>query len=277
MYTIGADPEIFLRNHNTGMVMSAADKIGGTKGHPLDLGDGFGLQEDNVMVEFNIPPAQSARNFMRLIESGLDRVMTHVGEALPEAEFDTAAERLFPHDLLQSQKAQTFGCSPDFDAYSQGVACAKITPQLLEREEGAWRFAGGHVHMGYGRKADIPDYVVAQFADLYLGLPSIGTDVQTHRRSLYGQAGRYRPTSYGIEYRVLSNFWVQDRVLLQHVASQASALLAWIEARPVAEIQQRYKAVPWAEVRQAINSEDADLAASLLRWADEEGLPGMAA
>ena len=53
-FTIGADPEVFLERNN--IPVSSIGKIGGTKYEPIHIQDGIFLQEDNVTVEYNIPP-----------------------------------------------------------------------------------------------------------------------------------------------------------------------------------------------------------------------------
>ena len=47
--------------------------------------------------------------------------------------------------------------------------------------------------------------------DLFLGIPSVLIDkdmTQINRRQAFGTAGAYRSKSYGLEYRVLSSWWV---------------------------------------------------------------------
>jgi len=49
-----------------------------------------------------------------------------------------------------------------------------------------------------------------QLCDAYMGVPSVLVDDDTRRAELYGKAGAFRPTSYGAEYRVLSNWWLKS-------------------------------------------------------------------
>ena len=62
---VGADPELFLLDITTDQYKSAEGLIGGTKEEPVVISkEGFAIQEDNVMVEFNIPPAKSSTEFV---------------------------------------------------------------------------------------------------------------------------------------------------------------------------------------------------------------------
>ena len=69
-YTIGSDPELFLVDTKTKKVVSAIERIPGHKDDPYTEGlpEGFGLQTDNVLAEFNIPPVTSCEEFINNIE-----------------------------------------------------------------------------------------------------------------------------------------------------------------------------------------------------------------
>ena len=276
--TIGTDPELFLKDTRTGTVMPAVGLIGGTKGEPIpipELGKGFGLQEDNVMVEFNIPPATQARHFSRRIRNVLDHITRLVHTSQENMTLDVGAcARLFRYEQLDTPQAKMFGCSVDYNAHEQGQAWPTVRAEMLDEEEGAWRFAGGHVHLGY--TSTVPQFVAASFADVFLGLPSVGLDQQGLRRTLYGQAGRYRPTEWGIEYRTLSNFWIWDPQLSEQIGQRALTLCNILESHPEETLQQWYAEIPWTDVRKAINTEDEPLAADLITYFSHDlGIGGL--
>lgn len=269
MITIGADPELFIKDSRTGGVVPICGLLGGTKDEPKpleELGDGYSVQEDNVMAEFNIPPCTNYEAFSRSVLRGVSAVESLVRTSSNNVlALDFAGERLFPVEMLRSPQARQFGCSADFDAYARGAAHQPIRPIQLEDEGGAWRFAGGHVHIGYDNPNSIPDYVVAQMCDVVLGLPSVALDEQPKRRELYGTPGRYRPTPYGIEYRTLSNFWIFDRTLSQQIGLRALQLGAAIEG-DAERLRAIYTEIPWLDVQNAIRTEDSTLAADLLAY-----------
>lgn len=268
MVTLGTDPEIFLRVAKTKELIPACGLIGGTKDKPLALGDGYAVQEDNVMLEYNTPPTEDPYAFVDRVVEGMKRSMEKVNSLHPGLEFAPENERLFGFDLLADEQAMQFGCSPDFNAHNMGAANMVVNPQELEAEDGAWRFAGGHVHIGYNKPktANLPHFVAACFADVFLGLPTVGLDLQTMRRNLYGQPGRYRPTKYGIEYRTLSNFWVMDINLMEQVAHRAYYLGHFLESADETRLQRLYRDVPWADVQAAISEENPDRAADVLAY-----------
>ena len=264
---IGADPELFLRDGRTGAVVPGVGLIGGSKDKPLpmkELAKGFALQEDNVMLEFNIPPASTAMQFSKFIQDALDYSGNFIRIKQEHLEFDVGhCSRMFSHEQLVSDQAKLFGCSADYNAHEQGRALPTPDPDALVVEDGAWRFAGGHVHFGY--KSDVPHFVVGALADVYLGLPSVALDKQGIRRTLYGSAGRYRPTAHGLEYRTLSNFWIWDAHLREQIGFRALSLIDSLAGDQEA-LQKTFAEIPWPDVIDAINSEDEGKAADLITY-----------
>lgn len=271
--TIGADPEFFIREADTGTTVPICGLLGGTKERPLSRGP-YGLQEDNVMCEYNIPPATDLSRFARHIVEGRAAVLARLNEQYPGKYVeDLAPSRLFSHQALETPQARIFGCSPDFDAYTLGSPTRRIMPDELDDERGGWRFAGGHVHVGYTETQSfaVPPYVAAQFADVFLGLHFVELDKQGKRRGFYGTPGRYRPTSYGIEYRTLSNVWTYRHDHAEAVGHWAFRLGLFFRGKE-AFIKKVWSEIPWQDVRRAISTEDAALAGTVQRYCRDLGL-----
>ena len=260
--TFGADPELFLRDTDTGDVAPACGLFGGTKGEPAPirgLPTGFGVQEDNVMLEYNIPPAIGRAQFASQLWTAYEAVQRLVHTK--GYEIDVNPSRVFGLEKLQHPSSRIFGCSPDFNAYARGEPLPPIDDTILRHEAGEWRFAGGHVHIGY--TAELPHFVVAAFADIFLSLPMLGFDLQGERRKHYGTAGRYRPTSYGIEYRTLSNAWVHTPRTTTELAMNAENLGSFINNCTPEIVHKMYVTTVWGDVREAINTEDAHWGAQI--------------
>jgi hypothetical protein len=275
--TIGADPEFFIRRADTGTPQPIIGLLGGTKGKAIPIGPSgiYGMQEDNVMAEYNIPPCNDESAFMSHVTRGRDAIMDHLHTKFPyQYEVDRAAARVFAASALDHPQARTFGCSPDFDGYQMGGENVGIAPEaLVVPGLGEWRFCGGHVHLGYKHllKSDMPDYVAAQWADVFLGLTLLAYDRQGQRRQFYGTPGRYRPTSYGIEYRPLSTLWTFNPSGLEYVAYYGIALCKFL-LKSEAALKRLWAEVPWMDVRRAIIAEDVDLASSLRGYCSGLGI-----
>jgi len=92
-FTIGTDPEFFLRDKNTGKMVSAIPYVEGTKHEPVELPSGGTVQRDNVALEFATPPAQDTEDFVQKVRDALMDVAkslpSHLElETLPSADFD---------------------------------------------------------------------------------------------------------------------------------------------------------------------------------------------
>lgn len=202
-FTIGADPELFIKQY--GKYKSAVGLIGGSKWKPLPIDEvGHAILEDNVALEFNIAPAESRQAFA----ASIHKVLQHFRSILPGYELDKASAVSFPEEELQTPQAQEFGCEPDFNAWNKG----KTNPKP-EAEDENLRSCGGHIHVG-SEIAQAEPLAVIQAMDLFLGVPSVSMDTGELRKQLYGKAGCFRKKEYGVEYRTLSNFWIFDDALI---------------------------------------------------------------
>lgn len=209
MITIGADPELFLVQGDN--LKSSVGLIGGNKEYPRAITDrpGFFVQEDNVAVEFNIPPAKTLQEFVDSINWSLSAITSEVDKfGMKPADIASA---LFPPSELLTPQAQTFGCNPDFNAWKNG----KRNPRPRSRHE-RLRTCSGNIHVG----SDVNKIRAVQLMDLYLSVPAVLMDKDKQRRQLYGKAGSFRPTDYGFEHRTLSNFWIFKPQLVEWAYTQ---------------------------------------------------------
>lgn len=221
---VGADPELFLETEATGAVRSAIERVGGSKRDPLPLGrDGFFVQEDNVAAEFNIPPARDVDQFVESIVWAKQRIADNV--APMGLRLRIAASAVFPDYELLDPKALSFGCDPDFNAWT-----GKMNPRPHAVDKNL-RSCGGHIHVGLMEPSVKTKFTSRDFVramDLYLGVPSVLMDDDLHRRQLYGKAGAHRITPYGFEYRTLSNFWIKTPSLSRWAYEQTIRAYEWV-------------------------------------------------
>lgn len=251
-FKLGCDPEIFLADRN-GRLKASCGLIGGTKQAPqplLELGDGFAIQEDNVAIEFNIPPADTQREFTDRIAKAVKYIGDNVHEHLNlHLVLDTSAAS-FPEDELQHPAAKEFGCDPDYNAWT-----GRKNPRP-RAEDRNLRSCGGHVHVGYDQKLISPEYLI-RLMDLHLGVPSVLMDKGELRKQLYGKAGAFRSKSYGVEYRTMSNFWIKSPRLTQWVWDSTGRAYAAADAEfPIGRYKDR--------ILDAINNNNKDVAMSLV-------------
>lgn len=209
---VGCDPELFLQRD--GKFWSGWGLVRGTKERPFKVDKGA-VQVDGMALEFNIEPASTKEEFLLNVSSVMDTLASMV----PEYQLSPSPVAEFDLDHLESQprEALALGCDPDYNAYS-----GEGNP----RPDGtvSFRTGAGHVHIGWTEGQDINDSFhkemcknVVKELDLLLGLPSLFLDKDTKRKELYGKAGALRYKPYGVEYRVLSNFWLESEELIDWV------------------------------------------------------------
>lgn len=240
---IGADPELFLKRDDT--YISSVGKIGGTKTDPLPI-DAYGtaLQEDNVAVEYNIPPTKTVEEFISFNAFALAHLRIKAKKLGLSLSIDASA--LFTDEELSSPQAMIFGCDPDWNAWLNEQNEA---PEINEHTY-YLRSAGGHIHIGYTKPTEEANIALVKAMDLFVGAPSIEYDTDTRRRALYGKPGAFRHKKYGVEYRTLSNFWIASSDMMRWVHSRTLRAIDFLNNGNI------IKPEHYAAIHSAINNLD---------------------
>lgn len=263
--TLGTDPEFFMKKGDR--YVSSIPHIPGTKHEPASLPNGGTIQRDNVAVEFATLPANDGADFVEKVRSCMRDALSlipsdHTLVVEPSATFD--------EDQLDHPEAQEFGCDPDYNAYT------------VEMNEKPWcgnsgfRSCGAHIHVG-GLDDDgkpikglefLQDFkgkiAMVKGMDLFHGAVSTlldSSEASVKRRELYGKAGCHRPTPYGVEYRVLSNYWMKTPNLVMLMASMTDDVIAMITSGKLEAILEE---VGEDELQNVINNGDVAAAEKII-------------
>lgn len=202
LIALGSDPESFLEDES-GKVISAIGKIGGTKDTPKpikELGKGFAVQEDNVLLEYNTPPAKALGVWCSFHRNVRAYLKEWVGKQLG-LRLSARASCSMPQDQLDHPKAWVFGCDPDYDVW----ACK--WNKKPHAEDPNLRSSGGHIHVAYDNPNVADSVRIGRALDYWVGAPLKQLDPDEDRARLYGKAGAIRFKPYGLEYRTPSNWW----------------------------------------------------------------------
>jgi len=249
-FLIGADPEFFIERNGT--PVSAFGMVPGDKKNPLPVDKGA-VQVDGMALEFNISPASTFEEF----DNNLDTVLAALLEMVPGYKMYEHPVAHFGKDYIDAQPeaAKILGCEPDFNAYTK-------EPNPTPNVDTPFRTASGHIHIGWTKDVDPYDpghfeacCTLTKMLDLTLGVPSLIWDRDTERRKLYGKAGCFRPKSYGMEYRVLSNTWLTKKHLRALVYHETLAAVEELFNNENAWGKTIFDLTP----QELINSEDRDL------------------
>jgi hypothetical protein len=214
---IGCDPELFVVNKE-GKPRGAYGLIPGTKESPFKVEKGA-YQVDGMALEFNIDPAGTEDEFV----GNITAVMQWLRQDVPsEFKFYVKPSVRFHHAILKAapDEAKELGCMPDLSAYT-----LKENPKPDANT--TLRTASGHIHIGLEEDADVTSEehlikyaTLVKHLDLFLGIRSLEWDKDQTRRKLYGAPGAMRLKPYGVEYRVLSNMWLDREELVRFVYRQ---------------------------------------------------------
>ncbi len=203
--TFGSDPELMLQDDKAGRIISSIPVLKNDKKTPLNLRGGIKVYADNVLVEMAMPPSSTRAEFLKSIRASILGASKKLGEGYSLL---AKAAHVYDADQLVDKQAIEVGCNPSFNAYDR---CQNPIPEF----KGGLRSGSFHIHIGHpglvgeGMNNIAKKGEVIKLLDFMVGLPSLSFDEDessVHRRRLYGRAGEFRPTPYGVEWRVLGNF-----------------------------------------------------------------------
>lgn len=221
---IGCDPELFAKRR--GRFVSVHDILPGTKTTPCIVANGA-VQVDGVSAEFNIRPAKTSEEFVDNINSvikTMEKIISLKAEGITLVAEPTATFGVeYFNSLPEFSKA--LGCEPDYSAYT-----GKPNPKPETNEP--FRTGSGHVHIQMHPDDKMvnhihsPEYMencasLVRDLDVSLYQASKSWDKDEKRMSLYGKPGSFRPKTYGVEYRVLSNAWLRSKGATKYVFDAA--------------------------------------------------------
>ena len=115
-----------------------------------------------------------------------------------------------------------------------------------------------HFHIGYDDHNRDTSIQIVRTLDLFLGVPSILIDNDNRRRELYGKAGCFRFTAYGVEYRVMSGYFIDTPKLLEWCFDQITKAIEFLNAGGSVEEDA-------AQIVDAINNNNREAAELLIK------------
>lgn len=210
--TLGADTEFFLTDKN-GNIIPSVGLIGGTKKDPIPISqiletstyDRFMIQEDNVLAEINVPVANDAKEFETILQLK-SFVIRDVCRKFSTGNYMSIKSlhsyHFFKPEQLLSEQAQTFGCDPDFNAWTGKM---NESPKVKSN----MRTAGFHIHIGYENSTMEKNMEIIKFMDMIFGINTIRKNTQQMRMFMYGKMGAFRHKPYGVEYRFLDSGYLK--------------------------------------------------------------------
>ena len=281
----GSDPEFFLQDEKgkivgserlvpvEGLAMERTykkDERGNTiyeKGNPFPI-DIPHIVRDGVQIEIH-PKANTCRQSFNGNLYGLMRTLLFAARESKKYTINTKTLiKIDKKELMSLDKSsRQFGCKPSYNIY--GEKTITVNPEVYR-----FRSAGGHIHVGktgYDSKFDnalitqTEVFKIIAIMDILVGNTCVLIDKdknQIERRKNYGRAGEYRMTSYGFEYRTLSNFWLRSPYLSSLVMglTRTAVNVVLNSTKEDNYEEELLKLVNMKDIEKAINTNDYKLA-----------------
>ena len=258
--TYGCDPELFLSKN--GVVVGSETVI------PKDGLTRYGkIIRDGIQVELNPKPSYCRQLICETIFSQIKTLqdIADKGGLSLDMRVTVPIEKTTMDSL--SKDSKVFGCNSSFNVYGELLDIASIDGETHMK-----RSAGGHIHIGASDPKILeilknPDRLVP-ILDLVVANTMVMIDRDEgniERRKMYGRAGEYRTPIHGLEYRTLSNFWLNNYTLSSMAFGLVSQAIDIVYFSDSVGSKNDYATelinlVNIKDVRDAINNNDYDLA-----------------
>ncbi len=268
--SLGCDPELFLTRF--GWIIGS-ERVIPKEG--INIVDN-NVVRDGVQLELHPEPRTCRQELAVNITTCFRRLKMYMKES-GVSHLSVAFDGLVkvPKRELKSlsKESRMFGCLPSMNIYEKDGMSKKICvdPEVYNK-----RSAGGHIHLGSFKNNQNVFYARANSAlaqpeklvrllDILVGNTGVLFDRSVgniERRKLYGMAGEYRTPSHGIEYRVLSNFWLKNYSMFSMMFGFARLAVQVLGSSDEEEdfASKLIELVNEEDVRDAINNNDWDLA-----------------
>lgn len=280
---LGSDPEIFLKD---GDQIVGSEKVIPPQGLGVNA-----VVRDGVQAELHPIPYVCRANLANSLSICFRTLLDHLKMVPTMSVCLTPVVTLSEAEFAQlSPESRVLGCQPSLNLYDP-QATVNVPPGYPVRS------AGGHIHIGLNGgdprysiytkwgKGDHAKQLV-QLMDILVGNTCVLIDRDpraAERREFYGRAGEYRLPSHGVEYRTLSNFWLQGHELLSLIGGLTKLAVGILASTDQGVYQKTGKKDAWgydtyhyskewnaytdllsrvspAQVRKAINENDLRLA-----------------
>lgn len=250
----GSDPELFLE--------MGGEIIGSEKVVPATPSEGKRDQwgyaprpsrivRDGVQVELHPTQSTCRASHCDGVRNTLIELQTLADTKKAAINWDQVVEVSETEMATLSPEAKLLGCQPSLNFYNAGA-------EIPQGGEYRKRSAGGHIHIGLPleitallggedtNRVPHPVFKVRErlvpILDIIVGNTCVLLDrdpAQIERRRIYGKAGEYRLPAYGIEYRVLSNFWLRSMPLtsMVHGLARVAVSVLWSTLVPKDEVR----------------------------------------
>jgi hypothetical protein len=267
----------------------------------LISGNGFQWSEDGAAIEMQIDPQESIRGFFQTVNRGINtltQTLTPYGLKVwsnPLGYFNL--EKYWKNRGEEFQMCVIFGCDPDefpMKYYELGLENSDHTKQL-DVSTHEFRYGGAHIHIQapesnptiYFDNWDIAAICFDFFAGMLNTTLKKKEEIKVYERArlqYYGKPGRIRlqiydaeNEVYGIEYRVMSNHWINNFPKTRSLLFTLDLAATVVENDGMKFVEHIEYLIP--EMYKALINSDADIAGQLYKkaiaWSLENGFINM--